>query len=1469
MEELRRVIDELGCIEKEVQDQVNIAKEEGREIDEQINNWLGEVNKMSAKVKTVWLVVEKANTVRKRRLIGCFRPSKKSYKDVLEMENCIVGDVSNLMEEGKKILEVCQHSYPKGIELVWRDDFVEFRSRRSAFDMIMNGLEDEKVSIIGAFGMGGIGKTKLVVETGKRAKDDKLFDQVVFATVSRDPHIVNIQGALADMLGLNFKEVTEIGRANELRGRMEKEKNILVLLDDIWGKLDLESVGVPSNLDSKGVKIILTTRKKEVCEAMGCSVIVHLDVMKTDEAWAMFCNYAGQPLGYSLTRVAKKIVKECAGLPLAVVTVGSALREKSLEEYEDAVQKLSKSRFVEIESVDRDIYACLKMSFDYLEDEISQKCFLLCSLFPEDSEIKLEDLTRNAIGLGLFGNVDSVDQARNRMLSLVKKLENVCLLATVDDSRYFRQFVPCHHRVKMHDMVRDVALWITKVNGIPFFTLSSLKGLKSKFMYEKATAFYLRVGPKSQFPSRLEYPDLKILIVKQTHLVTEQADGLFSDMFLEETRAIQVLHLELAINEPMLPLVSLSKLDNLRSLHVIGALGRRARDMSIIGKLKNLEILCLGCTAGKILPYWIGKLCNLRVLDLSKWRGLEYIPHNLLPGLAKLEEFYTPCTYDSNLSYDFLSDLMLLSHLTAYSGRFRGTLSFPDNFKFGNLQRYHIKTSNRINSNYKWSRFLDFDELNDFSMKAFEHLLPGVEHLCIGKTMQADIQNLCPQVNNAGFQNLRELNLWHSDSLECLVDTTYSKCGFQNVECIKLICCNKLKYLFSFRLAQRLQHIVISECNALETIFTQDDLNNVALISFLELKTIEIDSCGELKYVMPLSFVAEGLPKLERMSVENCAKLEQVIGLDDGAETRFLVMKSLCSAKLVNLPRLSSLLPLNWHLKVPSLSQIVIIATGATSKHFSDDLHVEQTPTAHTNMLNGRPKKNMLNGVIPRMGNQSFMDFQVLEIDNFYDGEEVFDLETVEQHIIARLQVLKLTSLPYLKCVWKGPTHFVSLRNIQEIEVCSCTALKTLFTYSIAQTLHSLKTLRVSCCHKLKYIIDPNDYEKVSDSCSPDKTSLLKLEKLFVRGCYMLESILPLSVVSTFPRLMELEIEDCPKLQHIFYDDLGLQKMSTNLKEIMFQQLWELKLVGLPTLISIAPQNCHLLCPSLQNLDLSYCIAEQEEEEGFGGEIPTSWNRILPIKEAILVSHPLCLNVANCDAEHVLDMENLFENNEGCLIRNISELTLRYLPNLTCIWKGQTDLIQLRNLWKIQLYDCNVLTKSVFTYTMARTLTSLEIIEIYNCMELDNIFEPVSVEIKSCSPVACLPNLRNIDVRGCDKLKSLFQISVAQHLPRLRGVRVKGAAILEQLFNEDREKYAQHKQIILPDLNIIRLERLPCLSGICPTGYTLSCARPSMVEFIITECSLKPADLFSPTTLIPSTAIQATDTGQLQHIPLG
>jgi putative protein kinase ArgK-like GTPase of G3E family len=38
--------------------------------------------------------------------------------------------------------------------------------------------------MIGLYGMGGVGKTTLVKEVGRRAKESKLFDEVLMATLS-------------------------------------------------------------------------------------------------------------------------------------------------------------------------------------------------------------------------------------------------------------------------------------------------------------------------------------------------------------------------------------------------------------------------------------------------------------------------------------------------------------------------------------------------------------------------------------------------------------------------------------------------------------------------------------------------------------------------------------------------------------------------------------------------------------------------------------------------------------------------------------------------------------------------------------------------------------------------------------------------------------------------------------------------------------------------------------------------------------------------------------------------------------------------------------------------------------------------------------------------------------------------------------------------------------------------------------
>lgn len=80
---------------------------------------------------------------------------------------------------------------------------------------------------------------------------------MVFADVSQTPKINKIQGQIADSLGLQFSEASEPGRAWRLCEGLRKEKKNLIILDDIRGRLDLETVGIPFRDDYKGCKTLL------------------------------------------------------------------------------------------------------------------------------------------------------------------------------------------------------------------------------------------------------------------------------------------------------------------------------------------------------------------------------------------------------------------------------------------------------------------------------------------------------------------------------------------------------------------------------------------------------------------------------------------------------------------------------------------------------------------------------------------------------------------------------------------------------------------------------------------------------------------------------------------------------------------------------------------------------------------------------------------------------------------------------------------------------------------------------------------------------------------------------------------------------------------------------------------------------------------------------------------------------------
>ncbi|GMY19496.1 disease resistance protein At4g27190-like, partial [Fagus crenata] len=89
---------------------------------------------------------------------------------------------------------------PQGIGSSSIEGFKAFESRISIMKDVFEALRDDKINMIAICGMGGIGKTTMAMEVAKRAKDDKLFDEVAIAVVSQNRDLIKIQDEIAEML---------------------------------------------------------------------------------------------------------------------------------------------------------------------------------------------------------------------------------------------------------------------------------------------------------------------------------------------------------------------------------------------------------------------------------------------------------------------------------------------------------------------------------------------------------------------------------------------------------------------------------------------------------------------------------------------------------------------------------------------------------------------------------------------------------------------------------------------------------------------------------------------------------------------------------------------------------------------------------------------------------------------------------------------------------------------------------------------------------------------------------------------------------------------------------------------------------------------------------------------------------------------------------------------------------------------
>ncbi|KAL4619064.1 hypothetical protein ACB092_06G054400 [Castanea dentata] len=1394
VDDLAKAKTDLQLEQQKVQEAIERAAMNNEIAEKDVERWLTNVNQLMEEVQAL----ENKVQVNLRLCNGWCPDWIRQYKlckEAIQKTNV----VKELQDKGK-FSELTHRAPTPGLEIFSSSDFEVFESRKLAFQQIMEALHDDNSERIGLHGTGGVGKTTLVKEVHKKTKELNIFDEIVMTVVSLTPNVRRIQGEIAGCLNLKLDEESDMARASQICLRIKSVKKILIILDDVWKDVNLEAIGIPSCDDHRGCKMLLTTRSVHICNLMRCQRKIPLSFLVEEESLALMKKTAIVDDCPVLNAVVLEVVKECKGLPIAIITVGKALTGKSLNDWNVAKHQLRKSRLVYIEGVDEDknAYACLKWSFDQLKRK-TKLCFLLCSLFPEDYNIPIEELTRYVVGLEEDEDFHSLDEVRSQVHAAVNSLKDSSLLLEGFDKDF----------VKMHDMVRDIGLWITS-KGENEFELRACTRLDRNTNFERATAISLIDFNTKQLPDKLACPRLNILLLGGIESSKKISNALFEGM-----NCLKVL----ALHDIILSSQSLELLTNLRTLYLKDC--NFNDNLSSLGKLKRLETLSFFRCGLVALPSELGEMASLKMLDLTLC-DLQQIPPNVIRRLSQLEELIISSSFKnwdvvgttSEISNANLSELNSLPRLINLSLKLNSN-HLPKGFVFPDLHRYFIVIGEPflavvnpwgclgepfLTPLAPWQTLLIKDS-NASSMNALKSLFHTVEYILIESSKMECIVDTIGGNHTATFGNLVKLYLIDMRYLRTICEGPNQYVSFSNLTVLVARGCPRLISLFSPSLAQslkKLKEIYLKRCHELKQIISEEGMileSHGQPICLSKLETLEVEDCGELEYIFPIS-VARGLQQLECLILRDLRRLKKVFGQNREGEvgdceieshrqpTGFPKLKTIEVVNCENLECLSITrdLPQLERLSLEDLPQLKQVFGHEKGGEVGDGNNSVLSKLRNLRLWN-LPELDSLGG-----GNSSSVwpSLESLYVENCPKVKLSF-FANVEANVPAlqKLQILRILRMDN----WNAISFDLmqGLSNLEELEIENCGGIQEVIKLEALLTIKGEQQDLLLPRLKKMLLIDLDELRCIWKGA----TKLINLNNLIdlrVIGCKKLTHLFTPALTQSLQKLKFLEIESCDELEHLIVENVEEQvSLESHLQPLCFPK---------PNVVKVKVKSCNKL----------KCLFHVDR-----------WN---PVSIIFTLEE---LDIYSCGGlQEVFNFEGLLtrEGEQQEFFPRLRSMHLEDLQELTYIWKGPIELVNLNNLEDLKVIGCKKLTH-LFTLALAQSLQKLKFLEIERCDELEHLIlenaeEHVSSE-RHLQPL-CFPKLERVNVGYCNKLKYLFPMTIADSLLELKILFVQENSQLMEVFTHEGDTGVQ-KDVTLPQLVLMILKGLPSLVNFCPNNY--------------------------------------------------
>ncbi|KAJ6753530.1 RESISTANCE PROTEIN RGA2 putative-RELATED [Salix purpurea] len=306
-------------------------------------------------------------------------------------------------------------------------------------------------------------------------------------------------------------------------------------------------------------------------------------------------------------------------------------------------------------------------------------------------------------------------------------------------------------------------------------------------------------------------------------------------------------------------------------------------------------------------------------------------------------------------------------------------------------------------------------------------------------------------------------------------------------------------------------------------------------------------------------------------------------------------------------------------------------------------------------------------------------------------------------------------------------------------------------------------------------------------------------------------------MVASLVQLQSLYISDCEGLEQIIAKDNDDEKdqilSGSDLQSLCFPNLCQVEIYRCNKLRSLFPVAMASCLPKLQTLDVEY----SSQLLGVFGQDDDASPVNVEKQMAHLQGH------TNLREIHITDCKGAQDRRTGheLSLLSLEKLHLSFLPDMRCIWKGLVP----SHLTTLEVTYCEKLTH-VFTGSMVASLVQLQFLKIYGCSELEQIIakdnDDEKDQILSGSDLQslCFPNLLEIEIKRCSKLRNLFPVAMAAGLPKLQSLEVTKSSQLLGVFGKDDHASPVNveKQMVFPNLSFLRLNKLPSI--VC---FSLGC----------------------------------------------